>query len=271
MPTLGVGNLNFSLTSHHAQAYELEVIFPPLSEGGSSSSKTFTFLQGNDVASGKIVDIYSLNGVCQREMFKMDDGVAIQKAKEKWEDEEVKDPTILVLDLKDSHLSYEDHHKIKKYEKIVSSFFAGAREGASVKAKDAKKLEPLSKPRGIVDFVLCEGSLKHDLLKYFSPAQGEYLLSKQGGTGFCQCAEFVMNGFKFGQEVKGIEAHNYVSPLSNKEFHPYQTSTVWYPPLYKEMYSIDGRFVRVLKSVFSITGAFDEEKKITSLDVEVPK
>lgn len=268
---LGVGGLGFSLTTLHSEAYELEVVFPPLMQEVGISSKTFTFIQKPAYVSGEMVDIYSLNGVCQRELFKCDDGQAIQKAADKWLDQESASPTIVVLDLKDSHLSYQQDLKIAKYENAVCDFFKSAKTNAIVKGKDAKKVYPLSEASVAVDFVLREGSLKHDLLSYFSPAQGEYLLSKQGGTGFCQCAEFFMNGFKLGQEAAGISAENYVTALANKKFHPYQTSIVWYPPLYKEMYSLQGPFAKALKSVFSVTGAFDEKTGITSLNVEMPE
>ncbi|MBS0606965.1 MAG: hypothetical protein JSR57_08445 [Verrucomicrobia bacterium] len=79
-----------------------------------------------------------------------------------------------------------------------------------------------------------------------------------------------MNGFKFGHAVTGISADHYIKPITNKVFHPFEKSTVWYPALYKEIYSPEGEFANTLKPIFSIFGLFDAKTKITQMSVELP-
>lgn len=258
-----VSHCSFSLKSLHEQAYQLKVQFP------DESDKIFTFIQQFPLEKGEIVDIYSQNGSCNSSilngLFQKRDIQGIQKAVAKLQ--KTLGPTVMVLDLHDPNTGYVDcEETIPLCEETVCSFL---KENKATTSKSAKKIHALFQET--LDFVICEGSLKMDLLKGFSPQQVDYFLGDS--TSFCQCAEFFMNSFKFGQEVDGILAEKYIKSVSSKfsVFKPYEKSTVFYPSNYKPIYGIDKPFAKTLKPVFSVTGDCDEVSNITTISLEMLK
>jgi hypothetical protein len=271
---MSVDHASFLLEPKKNGSYALQVNF--MSAGKlATSSKEFTFTPYQGELSGELVDYYSQNGVCSPDilnhLFSKGDEQGIKKAASKLKPLAGKVPTILVLDLKDPQSGYKPNLEgtVAKCEEVVCAFFKKPQPGVS---KHARKAQALVAP----DFVLCEGSLKIDLLAKggFSPAEVDYFNSPNGVTSFCQCAEFFMNAFKFGQEAHGPNgdflAGKYIVPISGKaEFKPYAKSVVFYPALYKEVYSPQGAFAQVLSTAFQIEGMFDAPSKITTLTMQV--
>lgn len=260
-----ISQCSFSLKSLHEQAYQLKVQFP------NGSNKIFTFIQQSSLEKGEIVDIYSQNGACSASilngLFQKKDVQGIQKAVAKLQ--EPLGPSVMALDLHDPNTGYVDcQETIPVCEEAVCSFLKESTADGTT-SKSAKKVHALFQKT--LDFVICEGSLKMDLLKGFSPQQVDYFLSAP--ASFCQCAELFMNSFKFGQEVDGILAEKYIKSVSSKfsVFKPYEKSTVFYPAMYKEIYSVDGSFAKGLKPVFSVSGGFDAVSKITTISLEMLK
>jgi len=253
----------FNITPLHENAYELNVHF------SNNSVKTFTFSQHASVKEGNLSDVFTKNGLCSTPLqFQKRD---LQEAKNVVSHLQSKDPIIAVFDLKEPHTHYipcsSCENTIAKSEELVCNFFQGKRVNSLVSNHAEKIRTQLS-----LDYILCEGSLKEDLLKNggFSDQEIEHLNSNS--MQFCQLAEFFMNGFKLGQSCKNHDteflAEKYIKPISNTIFESYKKSTVFYPSLYKNMYSVEGNFAKTLSSVFSVSGEFSEKTQITTLIVE---
>lgn len=270
---LPIYNASFSITPLHEKAYQVDISF--LDKGGIKlSDKSVTFYQQNEIPSGNILDIYSQNGTSsdqvvnlfknhEKQLFTSNDEKGIKKAVAKIKSTKSIDPTVLVLDLKNQDKSYSNIDEITKSEKAVCNFYKKNSVDSDYLPR-AKKIHNALK--GLIDFVICEGSLKHDLLQDFSDTQAEWLISKEGSLLFCQYAEFYMNGFKFGQESKSILSTKYIELISPKfnSFKPCSKSTVWYPKSYKDIYSLTGHFMTTLKNVFSIEEQFEKQTDITT-------
>ncbi|MBX3718925.1 MAG: hypothetical protein KF898_04700 [Parachlamydiales bacterium] len=269
MSVQSISKSTFSLTPLHESAYALNIAFSG-KDGSLLSTKAFTFIQDPSAKEGEIFDIFSQNGVCNKPLFTMNDVKGLKLAAAKLQLEKPQHPTVLVLDLKDSQKEYLDGAEIAQHEAVVCDFFQTGKTDPCL-SRHAQKITPLFQGAYPLDFVLCEGSLKKDLVHQFSDAQAQFFLSgSEGPISFCQCAEYFMNGFKFGHAVTGISADHYIKPITNKVFHPFEKSTVWYPALYKEIYSPEGEFANTLKPIFSIFGLFDAKTKITQMSVELP-
>lgn len=264
----------FNIKPLNDGAYELKVQFLN-KEKKHISDQIFTFCQKNqNLKDGKILDVYSQNGFCRtamlKNLFKKRDLKGVEQAAKKLASPfEPKGPVVCVLDIKGMQKSYQDP-KISKCEKVVCDFFHEKTVEDS-QSPIGKKIHGLFQKSHPLDFVICEGSLKSHLLKKFTDKQVvEYLQSKSGSKSFCQVAEFFMNGFKFGQEASDIKAKDYIKPVSSKfdVFHPYKKSTVWYPVLYKDLYSPQGVYAKALNPIFSVKGSLDENSGITTVNVE---
>lgn len=274
-----IHNASFAITPLHEQAYQLDIAF--LDKTGDKLSNNSTiFSQQKGIQSGEILDIYSQNGVsCNptvnlfqnqaNQLFSTQDERGIIKAAKKIKSSKLTGPVVLVLDLKDQEKKYANIEGITQSEKAVCEFYKQGSSNSDY-LKRAKKVHSLLK-QAPLDFVICEGSLKHDLLHNFSEAEAEWLLSKEGGLLFCQYAEYYMNGFKFGHESTQIHSKKYITPISSKydSFQAHSKSKVWYPKIYKDVYASEGQFMSTLKPVFSIEGCYEESSGITSISVEV--
>ncbi len=159
---------------------------------------------------------------------------------------------------------------VAKCEEVVCDFFKQEITNSAISSR-SKKIHTLIQKNYPLDFVLCEGSLKMDILKYggFLDKEIEYFQkTKIGAKSFCQCAEFFMNAFKLGQEVRAHEGtflgEKYFIPISKKYavLKPQKKSTVFYPSSYKELYSLEGDFAKVMSSIFSVSGQFDKDSQV---------
>jgi hypothetical protein len=278
-----ISKSSFSLIPLNESAYELNVQF--LNENGSSiSEKKFTFLQQHPVEKGKVLDVFTKNGSCGpaflKHLFQKSDEQFAKKVSAKLNACTVSGPLTGVLDIKEPHTGYIPcsacEQNVAESEEVVCNFFSKKEIDSSL-SSHAKKIHSIFHSSLPVDFVICEGTLKTDLLKNggFTDKEIEYFQNTSSGAiSLCQCAEFFMNGLKLGQEAQNtsgyFQAEKFIKPISGKFacFLPYQSSTVFYPALYKDIYSPEGEFTQVLHPVFSVTSTFDEDTKITTLNVE---
>ncbi len=245
----------FTLKPLHEKAYELSIKC-------AGSDKSFIFTQQQDLNKGEILDVYSQNGF----VFTSSDEKGVKNAAKKLALATPHGPVVFVLDIKDAEKSYLDLSTISKCEEAVCSFFE--QNMASSTLKHANKIHALLSSK--LSHIICEGSLKAELVKTFSEAQADYLLNTPAGAiDFCQITEFFMNGFKFGQEAPGILAQDYICSLSDSAFKPCESSTVWYPALYEKVYAPTGAFAQSLMPVFSVSGSLDAKSKITTLTMEM--
>lgn len=273
---------SFDLTYLNEKSYEIDVHFWNVA-GCVVSKKSAVFTQVQSVTSGETWDVYSQNGVCCDPilnlfkdkyacLFKHADERGIKKAAD-YRKGLSQISGVLVLDMKDQNKKYLDKMTISKSEEVVSNFLKTKKVNADFLPR-AKKLHAVFQESLPIAFVLCEGSLKCDILHNFSDVESDYFLNTaQGRVDFCQVAEFYMNGFKFGQEARGIFSEKYFLSTSScsTSFKPQSKSTVWYPEAYKEVYSLDGPFATVMKPFFSVFGDFDAKSGITSMTLEVKK
>lgn len=270
----------FSLTCLHESAYQLDMKFLS-TKGTEISRETRIFTQKQAAGSGEILDIYSQNGVscaqpvklftCQETgLFTQKDLIRMKKAADKLEEHGRVFCTVLVLDMKDEKKSYLDKGTIQKAEKAVGEFFKKEEKVPEVLER-AEKMHQLFREKKLqCDFVVCEGSLKSDLLKGFSETEAAWLLNtKEGVISFCQYAEFYINAFKFGQSTCEVSTEPYFLSLSTGTFIPQAKSTVWYPDPYQETYALDGAYAQTLQAAFKVSGSKDLDKKITSMTVEL--
>jgi len=279
-----ISKSSFSLAPLNESAYELNIHFSN-EKGDLVSDKKFTFLQQQSLEEGEILDVYSQNGTTApailKHLFEKRDEQEVKKAAAVLKPIVPSGPIMVVLDLQDPHTHYSAcsecvDETIAKCEGVVCDFFQKKTLESSLSAH-AKKIHKLFQESCPLNFVLCEGSLKMDLLKYggFTDAEIDYFQnSSVGPKNFCQCAEFFMNGFKLGQTVRGAGGYllpeKFIQPVSSKftAFKPYQKSTVFYPASYKELYSLEGEFAKVLSSIFCLKGGFNAASKITTISVE---
>lgn len=295
MSTQMINKSLFILEPVEEGGYELCIKFLDKTEG-LVSAKKFTFSQAKPIQGSKeegkvsnddgknakkepveneLLDVYSQNGVCSpnvlTNLFSKGDEQGVKKAAQMLKASTFQGPTILVLDLKDPETGYKENAKetIVKCESAVCDFFK-SKTPSTEAGKHAKKIHG-SAP----DFVLCEGNLKMDLLKCggFAASEIDYFHTPSGAKSFCQCAEFFMNAFKMGETAQGekgaLLADKYIVPVSGKftSFKPCSKSTVLYPALYKDIYSVQGEFAKVLGTVYSVSGKYDLSSKITMMSV----
>lgn len=267
---MSISSTSFSFASLNKDAYEFQIQFSDAAEK-PVSKKTFVFTQTQSPSEDtETLDVYSQNGVCRtqvlKHLFSEEDVLGVQNVAKKAF--KANGPVVYVLDLKGINKGYLDP-TIPKCETAVCDFFK-SEEADACWTDAAQEVHEVFQKSLPIDFVLCEGSLKTKLVSEFSDEEAGFLLSKKGVTSFCQVAEPFMNGFKLGQEVKGIQAQDYLTSVSKKMsvFHPTQKSTVLYPDAYKEIYSLNGDYAKSLSTVFSVSGNFDEESGITSMTVE---
>ena len=245
-------SVSFTTNSLHDSAYTLSLTFK---SAGNAFVRTFIFLETPPV-DGRVQDIFTKNGVCQT--FSPIQPFTKRELKEAKSTLPLCDPlcqTVAVFDFSDSEKRYLEGTNIYKAELSVVSLFQEAKIKALIPAQ----------------FILCEGSLKHDLLKGLSDPEIEFLNSKEGAKTFCECAEYFMNGMKLGGAPREFDFHKYFRGLGNSPYKPVKVSTVFYPEQYKTIYSPSSPFAETLIPVFSVTGNYSDSTKITTLHVERKK
>jgi hypothetical protein len=270
MGSQAITGSSFQVVPLHESAYELKISF---SKGTDKSSKIFTFIQQPVVKEGVIFDVMTKNGqvgIPIQDFFNVTEYKEMENAAKQLTPVSLNEPRIAVLDIKDSHLQYSEHSIVER-ETQVCEFLRS--DQATVNGL-AGQVHAIVNQKLNIDFALQEGSLKRALVHQggFTDQEIEYFYTRPGKIDFCQVAEFFMNGFKMGQEVKTgtnlFQSHPYITQISKRfeSFQPRNRSVVFYPSLYKKMYSPDGDFAKVLSSVFTITGEYNKKNKITTLD-----
>lgn len=188
---------------------------------------------------------------------------------------------VIVLDLNDSRAKYANIEQINACQNAIIENYLKADTVAEKFLETHSLIKELS-PR----FVIGEGPLKFKVLRepgIFTDEQEEFLTSREGRPYHCQLAEFVMNGFKFGQttQIEGrsdilFEANEYIHHIGNAQeasFQASQKSIVLFPPFYWDMYSgeTDAAFVKAIKAindVFHISLKGDPSTKITTMTID---
>lgn len=283
MNQIGIENCSFELKSLNEDAYELDVKFLG-KKNVKISNATIVFKQEKLVSCGETVDIYSQNGVSTKNiqelftseehgLFKPADLKGMAIAARKMQTTVLNGPTVIALDMKDEEKSYLQKYCIREVEAGVCAFFQ-QKKPQSKALGAAEKVRALIQKELPCDFILAEGTLKSDIIHTFSEKEAEWFLTtKTGAIKFCQCAEFYMNAFKLGQAPDGMFADDYFHPISSSagSFQPQSKSTVWYPESYKQIYSLNGKFSKTMKKVFSLEGSegYDIHTGITSISVEM--
>lgn len=236
----------------HESAYQLNLNFKTEE---NSFLRTFTFIETTPI-NGKVQDIFTKNGVCQS--FSPSAPFTKREIKEAKASAPLVDSscqTVAAFDFNDAEKRYLNGPNIQSTEQSILTLFQDAK---------VKSLIP-------AQFILCEGSLKADILKGLSDREVEYLNSKSGAVSFCECAEYFMNGMKLGGAPKEFEIQKYFKEIGKASFKPVKTSTVFYPDQYKEIYAPTSPFASALIPVFSVTGNYSATSKITTLHVERKK
>ncbi len=268
---------SFQLTSLHESAYQLKVDF--LSEKGAVvGGKEFTFVQDLHPQEEKIYDVFTKNGTCNASILKkLFSNKDVGQAELSALCFSTPPRSLLwVLDLKHPQTGYCNSNPIKKNEEEIYQFFKAGLANSKASAP-SKKLHGIFQQKLPMDFMLCEGSLKVELLSKggFTDQEAAYFHTHSGGLDFCQLTEFFMNAFKLGHVAKAqagsINGNAFIYSLSEKPFEPSKISTVFYPPFYKEIYALDGQFAKTLGTVFSVSGGLNLLTEITTLNVEMKK
>lgn len=115
------------------------------------------------------------------------------------------------------------------------------------------------------NFVLCEGTLKNDLLnsRVFDQYQISYL--NDNVQEFCQLTEFFMHAIKLGQIVDGVplDALKYIHTVNGKNFKPFKKSVIYFPEEYKEVYKSDGDLHKIYQQVYNVDVSFKNQNGLT--------
>lgn len=277
-----ISSASFNIEAYHDNAYALSIQFSN-NENKKISEKSFIFTQTLPPQESKIWDVYTKNSTCHplKKIFRKPDVDQANLVFKHMTSLSLlpissNEPLIATFDFQDSKSKYLDalgsiaHSEVEICDFIKNKIAKGS--------EYAKNIHSLFKNSIPLDFLMCEGSLKKDLLTKggFAPEQIVYLNSSKGNGSkdFCQMAEFFMNGFKFGQSIQDNAAQfngkDYIQPISNRfeAFKPGHVSTTFYPPEYKDMYALDGPFAEKLSSVFVKSGGFSESTQITTLKLQ---
>jgi hypothetical protein len=274
---------SFFISPLNDSAYELKIQFEDMQ--GGKTNHSFVFIQ-TPIKEGKIFDVFTKNGKCSPDilanLFETDDLKELSYSMKQLGSVN-NDPLVAVFDLKDPNQGYLscynfDASSIEKCEDVVCEFFKGKYPEIP---KEASEIYHFAKNELPLDFLIQEGTLKKNILQKggFTEQQVEYLNANhgKGAIAFCQLAEFFMNAFKTGQETKNggdlFQAQSFIKPISSRfdVFYPCSTSIVYYPSLYKKIYSPEGAFAQTLSHAFDITGKFYKKTHITSLQMEKKK
>lgn len=269
----------FHLKPLNENAYNLIINFKE--QSGASNKRKFTFKQQSSVEEGVILDVFTKNGKCQNSLLaQLFNQREVKEAKNSSIQAKKMNSsfssTVAVFDLKTASQGYLPclEQPIAQSESVVCEFFK-QETFKGTNSKKAKEIYTIFKNQLPLDFIICEGSLKSDLLQHggFSDREIEYLNSSSGSTSFCQLAEFFMNAFKLGQSsissaVYEFNAQNYIKPIQTASFKPQRESQVFYSSLYQELYSPSGQFASTLKPIFSVSGNYFADTQITLLTVE---
>jgi hypothetical protein len=252
---MSINHVRIKTEKLNNEAYQLNLDFYKDKE--LQSDKKFIFIKNASGAAREIVDLYSLNCGLSNNLSGVFSGKDVKHLKFALQRVNVADSTIITLDMKDAQKGYI-HEEIASGETDVCAFFAGQGATKSKSLSQAKKLL-----QNKLDFIYCEGTLKGKLLQQFGESEADYLNSKEGSQEFCQLTEVFMNAAKFGHVQQDLFPEQYIFSINpSAAFQAYQTSTIWYPKLYK---SSVGSVATIFDPVFATTSFYDSLSGITVL------
>lgn len=267
MSAEAISKVSYGLESLNEVAYNLVVNFHA-KDGSLHSRKVIQFQQQCPQQVGTVTDVITKNSLCQIFSFEKRE---VQEAKKVMSmvQADAPGPFVAVFDFKDPTYGYGNHShpSILQNEDAAVNFFANPLPAGSKKSlKDIHGLFHSAHP---IDFILCEGSLKTDILTKFEDKQIEFLNSKDFTEGFCICAEYFMHGFKQGQAPNDMQPLKYFKAVS-KQTQTYAAQTdskVFYPPLYKDTYGPYSDFVKSLMPIFNVVSKANLCNGIVTLSV----
>lgn len=275
---------DFSLSSL-GDAYQYTTQFLDAERKVVSTASSVFYRRQGPANPGNVVDIYSQNGRSlpnptdllgggDGHLIEHGDLRGLRRVANKLQLNPEQDRTVFVLDLRDVGGSYVDPTSIEESEKVVCEYISSKKQPEGL-GKSAKKAHELFHSKLPVDFVLCEGSLKHELLKGLDETQMDYFLNtgKTGRTAFCEYTEPFMTAMKLGDELKVFDLREGflipVSPpqTSPENFSPRSVSTVYYPEEYQDLYSPQARIPQALSKVLPVTFSVDPVNQITEMTI----
>ena len=164
---------SFSITSLGESSYRLNTHFHQ--ENGSVHCRFIDFHRTPSLKEATVCDIFTKNGKCasdfQTSLFKqsdLKDCKGIPHLMMKYSATQY----VAVVDLKDGEGTYHDLKTIQAHEKQLMEFLSQKTQWG----KTAGKIRELLLGQGPF-FMICEGSLKHDLLEKFFSKEEIRLLS----------------------------------------------------------------------------------------------
>ncbi len=270
VPSIGTGS-SCSITALHESAFSLTVDCLGL-------KKEFLFTSNHSskpVKKSTVLDVITKNATCPsdpkkiRSIFKKEDLQEATNAVKHVAEEHLTGSIVAVFDFKDEKKGYLPNEKVAASEVAMQSFLTSP-WGPKGLAKEMHTL--FNKTLG-VDFMLCEGSLKMDILPSFTEEQISHL-NTTGAQFFCGVTEYFMTAIKMGYEVKTpqtvLDNNHYFKPLKAdlKNYVKSEKSVVLYPSSYKQMYSIESPYAKNMSQIFKVEGSCNEATEMTALTLE---
>lgn len=266
-------DISFNIKPLNPQAYHLEILFS--SPMGPPTAKLITFTKEHQSCGNQtILDIFTKNGLIQdntalkiNKLFDLKKDLPAMQSFSQL-DKNI-GPVVGVFDYKDKNHGYKHSDNIKHAEATACEFMANQN---SYKNARLSQLQQLFHKK--IDYFITEGSLKAEIVNsaLFSDEEiARFHMKGDGSQKFCQLAEFVMNGLKFGQTAKacGTEftASKFILPVTpqTEPFTPQKQSLVFYPEEYLTTYAIDSPFAQTLSSVFKVSHQFSQK-----IDMKAP-
>eukprot|EP01083_Nonionella_stella_P295175 1003203_1 len=321
----GVSRVEFVCNKIDVDTYQIHIIF----EGNLHNQRTFIFAKTRTTNATNIVmddyihyikdlvttgsnvmDIWPLNGIIKKKQFiknilkgeikYLNELSKLSKTKKAFfRDDSVK---IMVLDLKHKNTKYQNKQTISEHELKLAQFFHSSNKiKINKKAANQLKIYEIITEKFKVDYILKEGSLKHDLLynaNVFNEDQIKYFNTAVGGKDLCQLCELIMNGFKslfqvtiqnnYDNTINLFHPANYVIhiPSINSEEKPsYEIATIqnvelmiqnvglttFYPQCYLNVYSTDKPYYQCI-SQFNTShlrhDVFNDFSNITCIQID---
>lgn len=237
--------------------------------------------------SGRVVDVYPLNTtykepqrVFLKDSMRQADLMNITPVNSHVE--ELGGTRLLVVDVKDKIQTYNDKQEVAAGEQILLNIFRAPPPNVEgVRKEFIQKLQGLD-----TTYLICEGSLKADLIKHVfnDDDKKEYFhRTKSGGDHLCQIAELINNAIKVGLEVEGGDgfvfgASSYfrclgtqnpqrLATIEMREIH-HIPMTTFYSPYYHESYGPGGIYYPALRDNFGAKHYYDEKTRITRIDLQ---
>ncbi|MFA6915778.1 MAG: hypothetical protein WC222_05230 [Parachlamydiales bacterium] len=263
---------NCTVSFLNEYAYEVHIHFKLQNQ--SSSEQVFVFKEEQKPSSGAVVDVFTKNAVCHKSLVKkIFTRKEVQEATDvvkQFQASQVEGTKVAVFDLQNPITRYLPAGEIADCENVVQTFFTQK----YLLAGHPKKVHELFQRELKVDYLLCEGSLKTDILMQggLEDHQITYLNSSEGALGFCGFTEYFMHGLKLGHTIttpskNTLEGSKYFKAIGTEEaYKPRQSSTVFYPFQYRDMYSVTGKYAKSLADSFTVSGRYYESTKISILN-----